>query len=183
MLGDDAAIVTVRGTLRETPHLKIVERDDQKTEHSLARVRVTELRRGEDWQPAAGEIVVTTPEPLPANFFAGQPVEMTGVIARPPSPLAEGLFDYRDYLATRGIYYQLKTGSTNDWQLRTPALTNPPLTDRFLSWSKEDARAGVAGGGRAAAIALGHDARLADGVHRRHQRTVPARRHDALVRH
>ena len=98
--------------------------------------RVTELCRGDDWQPAAGGILVTTPGPLPANFFSGQPVAVTGVLARPPSRLAEGLFDYRDYLATRGIYYQLKTGSTNDWQLRTPALTNPPLTDRFLSWSK-----------------------------------------------
>ena len=84
LLGNDAAIVTVRGTLLETPHIKIVERDDQETEHSLAQVRVTELRRGENWQPAAGEIIVTTPEPLPANFFAGQPVEITGVIARPP---------------------------------------------------------------------------------------------------
>jgi hypothetical protein len=102
--------------------VKIVERDDQETEHSLAQVRVTELRRGENWQPATGEIMVATPGTLPARFFAGQPVEITGVIARPPPPLAEGLFDYRDYLQTRGIYYQLKTGSTNDWQLRAPQL-------------------------------------------------------------
>ena len=33
LLGNDAAIVTVRGTLVETPHIKIVERDDQETEH------------------------------------------------------------------------------------------------------------------------------------------------------
>ena len=143
MLGDEAAIVTVRGTLQETPRIKIVERDDQKTEHSLARVRVTELRRGDDWQAAAGEIVVTTPEPLPANFFGGQPVEVTGVIARPPPPLAEGLFDYRNYLETRGIFYQLKTDSTNDWQLGTLALTNPPLTDRFLNWSKKTLALGL----------------------------------------
>jgi competence protein ComEC len=143
LLGNDAAIVTVRGTLLETPHIKIVERDDQETEHSLAQVRVTELRRGENWQPAAGEIVVATPSALPADFFAGQAVEVTGVIARPPTPLAEGLFDYRDYLQTRGIYYQLKTSSTNDWQLRTPSLTKPPLTDRFLNWSKKTLALGL----------------------------------------
>jgi competence protein ComEC len=143
LLGNETAMVTVRGTLVETPHVKIVERDGQATEHSLAQVRMTELCRGENRQPAAGEIMVATPGTLPANFFAGQPVAVTGVIARPPPPLAEGLFDYRDYLQTRGIYYQLKTGSTNDWQLSAPALANPPLTDRFLSWSKKTLALGL----------------------------------------
>ena len=143
LLGNEAALVTVRGTLVETPHVKIVEREDQEMEHSLAQVRIAELARGENWQPATGEIMVATPGTLPARFFAGQPVEITGVIARPPTPLAEGLFDYRNYLETRGIYYQLKTGSTNDWQLRAPALANPPLTDRFLNWSKQTLALGL----------------------------------------
>ncbi len=143
VLGNDAAIATVRGTLTETPHLKIVERDEQEVEHSLAKVRVTGLRRGENWQPATGDIIVTTPGPLPDNYLAGQPVEISGVIARPPPPLAEGLFDYRDYLQTRGIYYQLKTSSTNDWKLRGPILFKPPLTDRFLNWSKKTLALGL----------------------------------------
>jgi competence protein ComEC len=150
LLGDDTAIATVRGMLLATPHVKIIERDGQETERSLAQVTVADLRRGESWQPAAGEIVVTTPGTLPAQFFAGQPVEVTGIITRPPSPLAEGLFDYRTYLETRGIYYQLKADSTNDWQLcprgaelRVPPLTYPPLTDRFLSWSKRTLAVGL----------------------------------------
>ena len=143
LLGDEAAIVTVRGTLLESPHIKIVQRDSQETERSLARVRVAALRQGECWQPATGEILVTTPDKLPADFFAGQPVEVTGVLARPPSPLAEGLFDYRNYLETRGIYYDLKAGSTNDWQLRAPKLANPPLTDRFLGWSRNTLALGL----------------------------------------
>jgi len=143
LLGNDTAIATVRGTLLETPHIKIVERDNQEIEHSVAQVRVTQLRSVDDWQPALGEIVVATPGTLPASFFADQPVEITGVIARPPSPLAEGLFDYRNYLESRGIYYQLKTGSTNDWRLRAPVLTKPPLTDRFLGWSKQTLALGL----------------------------------------
>jgi ComEC/Rec2-related protein len=143
LLGNDAAITTVRGSLVETPHIKVIERDDQETEHSLAQVRVTGLLRGENWQPADGEIVVTTPGTLPANFFAGQPVEISGVIARSQPPLAEGLFDYRDYLQTRGIFYQLKTGSTNDWQLGASSLTRPPLTDRFLTWSRRTLALGL----------------------------------------
>jgi competence protein ComEC len=143
LLGNDAAIVTVRGTLIETPHLKIAERDGQETEHSLAKIQTAEIRRGENWQPASGTIIVATPNPLAENYFAGQPVEISGVIARPPPPLADGLFDYRDYLQTRGIYYQLKTSSTNDWKILEPRLNSPPLTDRFLSWSKKTLALGL----------------------------------------
>jgi len=84
LLGDTNAIAIVRGNLVETPHIKIIERDDQQTEHTLAQVRVTGLRRDDNWQPADGKIVVTTPGTLPGNFFAGQPVEISGVIALPP---------------------------------------------------------------------------------------------------
>jgi ComEC/Rec2-related protein len=136
VIGNADAIVTVRGILTESPHIKIAERNGEPTEHSLVQVQVSELRSAEAWRPAFGMIIVATPSALPDNFFAGQQVEISGVIARPPLPLAEGLFDYRDYLQTRGIYYELKTSSTNDWQLREHILTSPPLTDRFLSWSK-----------------------------------------------
>ncbi|MGA2281785.1 MAG: ComEC/Rec2 family competence protein, partial [Verrucomicrobiota bacterium] len=145
LLGDTNAIVTVRGTLIETPRWRITERDGQQTERSVAQVQITALRHDAGWQPAAGSVVVTTPGTLAASFFAGQPVEVTGVISQPASPLAEGLFDYHDYLQTRGIFYQLKTGSTNDWQLASPSLSHPPLTDRFLNWSQRTLALGLPG--------------------------------------
>ena len=143
LLGDTNALVTVRGILIETPHLRITERDDRQTERAVAQVQVTALRRHSGWQPACGVIVVTTPSATGNNYFAGQPVEISGVIGRPPPPLAEGLFDYRDYLQTRGIYYQLKTDSTNDWQLGAAPLLTPPLTDRFLGWSRRTLALGL----------------------------------------
>ena len=117
LLGDETAIVCVRGILRETPHLKISRRDNLPVEHTLAQIQVQALRRGTDWQTAAGTVMVMTPGTLDGRFFAGQPVEISGVMGRPPVPLAEGLFDYREYLATRGIFYQLKAAATNAWQL------------------------------------------------------------------
>ena len=143
LIGTNDAIVTLRGILDETPRLKIAGRDGEQTEHSLAQVRVSELRRGENWQPALGEIIVTTPSALTGNFFSGQPVEISGVVARPPLPLAEGLFNYRDYLQTRGAYYELKTSSINDWRLCEPISTTPPLTDRFLNWSQRSLAFGL----------------------------------------
>ena len=134
--GGSPAIVTVRGRLSETPSLRAFERDEQESFRTLAQARVTSLRHGTNWQPAFGQIVASTPGQLGKDFFVGQTVEITGVLAPPPTPLAEGLFDYRAYLARQGIYYQLKSGSTNDWRLLPPVQSRPPLSDRFLAWAK-----------------------------------------------
>ena len=143
LIGNVPALATVRGELAETPRLKIIERDGQENWRNVARVRVSEFRRTEDFAPATGDILVTTPGVPGTNFFAGQRVDIAGVIARPPPPLADGLFDFQNYLATRGIYYQLKTESTNDWILRAPIQPKPPLTDRFLGWSKNTLALGL----------------------------------------
>jgi competence protein ComEC len=143
LLGNEPALVTVRGELVETPRLKITVRDGQENWRGVARVRVSEIRRAEKFIPADGEILVTTPGVPGPEFFAGQPLEISGVILRPPPPPAEGLFDFQDYLATRGIYYQLKAGATNDWKLLPPVLAKPPLTDRFLGWAKRTLALGL----------------------------------------
>lgn len=143
LIGREAEIATVRGILIQTPQIKIAQRHGSETEHSLAQVRVSQIQIGDAWQPACGEIIVSTPGLPAAGFFAGQSVEISGVIAPPPPPLAEGLFDDRDYLRTRGIFYLLKTESTNDWQLREPILPKPPLTDRFLDWSRHTLALGL----------------------------------------
>jgi ComEC/Rec2-related protein len=135
LVGNDAEIASVRGTLERTPEIKISMRGIEETEHSLAQVQVSEMNSRSNWQPAVGEIMVLTPGVLPTNYFTGQHVEISGVILPPPPPLAEGLFDEREYLQTRGIYYELKTRSAADWQLRDPILPTPPLADRFLNWA------------------------------------------------
>src|SRR5690242_9198003 len=89
LMGGTDALVTVRGKLVETPHLRVSERDEPPRERSVAQVRVTAVQPDAGWQPATGEIVVTTPGILPTNFFAGQSVEISGVLGRPPGPVAE----------------------------------------------------------------------------------------------
>jgi competence protein ComEC len=145
VLGQEPALVTVRGTLAETPRLKIVGHDESEKWRSVARVRVREIRRADDFQPATGEILAVLPDVPGPDYFAGQPVELAGVIAPPGPPLAPGLFDFQAYLATRGIYYQLKTESTNDWKILGPRLSAPPLTDRFLNWSRQTLALGSPG--------------------------------------
>ena len=145
VLGNEPAIVSVRGRLDETPRQKISIRDEQEKWRSVARVRVNEIVRDEKTVPAAGEILAIVPGIPAPTLFAGQNVEITGVISRPPPALAEGLFDFQSYLATRGIYYQLATKNTNDWKILPPTSSRPPLTDRFLNWSKQTLALGLPG--------------------------------------
>jgi len=143
-LGTEPALVTLRGELLETPRLKILTLEGQENWRSLARIHTTAFSRaGGSFTPADGDVLAVTPGILGPAFFAGQTVELSGVIARPRPPLAAGLFDYQNYLATRGIYFQLKTQSTNDWMLRSSVTASPPLTDRFLDWSRHTLALGL----------------------------------------
>jgi competence protein ComEC len=142
LLGNTAAVVSVRGKLLETPRLRIFQSDSREAERTLAQVQVAALRRGTNWQPAFGQIAVTTPGTLPDNCFAGQTVEINGVMALPPLPLAEGLFNYRAYLQWQGIYYELKTDSANDWVVLSPG-KSPPLSDRFIAWARKTMTLGL----------------------------------------
>lgn len=141
--GDRPALVTVYGHLAETPRLRIAEFDDRESWHSVVRVHADEVQEDENRYPVSGDLIVNTPGILGDDYFAGQPVAVSGVIAPPPRPLAEGLFDYANYLAARGIFHELKTDSTNDWKILEPRLSGPPLTDRFLNWSKSTLAQGL----------------------------------------
>jgi len=134
--GKEPQLVTVRGRLCETPGYRIYVRDEEESVRSIAQVRVTHLlRRGAAWRAAYGQVLVVTPAMLPEEIFAGRVVEVTGVLALPPTPVAEGLFDYRAYLRRHGVYYQLAASGTNDWRLLDAGLSRP-LCDRFLQWAR-----------------------------------------------
>ena len=137
LFGNQPVRITLIGKLVATPRWKIGERRGQETWRSAARVAVEEIVNAEaPSTPVTGEILVTTPGILGPQFFAGQTVEVSGTLQHPPGALAEGLFDYRQYLEARGIYYELRVDSTNRWSLRPPYLTRPPITDKFLDWSR-----------------------------------------------
>ncbi|HEU5124008.1 MAG TPA: ComEC/Rec2 family competence protein [Verrucomicrobiae bacterium] len=127
--------VAIRGRLLKTPSERIYLHDDQETFRTLAELEVTTIRRNGIWNSAFGKIIVLTPGILPEQFFAGQEVEISGVIAPPREPLVEGLFDYRNYLRRQGIYFQLKAAASSEWTLLSTDST-PPLSDRFLAWAK-----------------------------------------------
>jgi ComEC/Rec2-related protein len=143
VMGTNAALVTIRGRLVETPSQRVFEQDDQESWRSLAQVEVTEMRRGSDREKVRGRVMTTTRGQVGAEFFLGQKVEITGVLMPPPLPVAEGLFDYRKFLERQGIYFQLKCDNTNAWAVVAPAITRPPLADRFLAWAQRTLALGL----------------------------------------
>ena len=142
LVGPEPVIATLRGTLTETPSVRVHERQGQEQARSLVPLQVTACATNGIWQPASGIIIVSTKGELPADFFAGREVEITGVITPPPRPVAPGLFDYRTYLARQGIYYQLKADSPRDWKT-VDADTNRPFADRFLGWAQQTLARGL----------------------------------------
>jgi len=141
-IGNMPVIATVRGTLTETPSVRVHERQGQELARTLVPLRVTAFATNDHWQPAAGNIVASTKGELPADIFAGRDVEITGVLTPPSAPIAPGLFDYRTYLARQGIHYQLKADSSRDWK-PIDANTNRPFADRFLGWAQRTLARGL----------------------------------------
>ena len=144
LLTDEPQQVIVRGKLAETPSQRVYVQDEQESWRTLARLNVTAFFRHNEtnWQAASGQIIITTSGNLPPEFFNGQEVEIAGILAPPPTPIADGLFDYRTYLKQQGIYFQLKSFSTNSWKLISTNKT-PPLSDRFLAWSQKTLARGL----------------------------------------
>lgn len=136
------AIVTVRGLVRDTPTLRVYEHDEKPSWRAQAQVELTAWRaEKQEFIPVIGRVVVTTPAPL-TNIFAGQLVEVTGVMALPNVAAAEGTFDYRAYLKQQGIYYQLKASSEDDWRI-IASPRNRPLADRFRDWARKTLAIGL----------------------------------------
>jgi competence protein ComEC len=137
VVGHQEALVEIRGLLRETPFHRVHKEKGVEVWNSMARIDAKEIRfAGGKWQPASGQVMAGTKGILPATLFAGQTVELNGVIHPPKGPVAEGLFDYGAYLEEQGIYYQLHAQTAADWQIiHSPA--RPPLADRFAAWGRK----------------------------------------------
>jgi competence protein ComEC len=142
ILRDGPELVTIRGALIETPSLRLYDQEGKVTWRTMARLDVTALRlKHRNWQPADGRIAVTTPGTL-TNFFSGQTFEVSGIASKPRIAVAEGTFDYREYLRQQEIYYQLHAPSEEDWKILS-APSAPPLTDRFRTWGRRALAVGL----------------------------------------
>jgi len=146
VIGTQPEIVSIRGTLTETPYHRVYEHGDEQSWRTLAQLEVSEVRlRNGDWQSAYGRVIASTPGVLPGEFYGGSRVEIEGVLREPRLPVAEGVFDYRAYLARQGIHYQLQIDSPGDWRLDQGVDSNAtrPIADRFGAWARAELARGL----------------------------------------
>ncbi|HUL51511.1 MAG TPA: ComEC/Rec2 family competence protein, partial [Candidatus Nitrosotalea sp.] len=145
LMGPDAAIVSVRGILIETPSERVLKHGSKEIRRTIAKLEISAFKTNAIWCPAFGQIAVTTRGLLPAGFFTGQTVEIDGVIHPPKPPVVPELFDYRAYLRRLGIHYQLDVESANDWRRIASGLgeDRPPLADRFRVWAQRTLEHGL----------------------------------------
>ncbi len=128
-------LVTLRGRLEEPPSLTVFERRGEEAWRTHATLRVESFSTGTNWAPAFGRVAVLAPGILGDDFFTGRSVEVFGVIQPPRRPLAEGLFDYREYLRWQGIHFLFQTKSTDDWRA-IGGEAKPPWSERFSRWAQ-----------------------------------------------
>src|SRR5204862_2537888 len=127
---DKETLVVIRGELLESPAVHQSHYGDKVRRNSAARFRVTEIELNKHWEPAEGRIATTARRDLGDRYFAGQNIEIIGVMKLPAIAQAPGLFDFRQYLYNQRIFYILQVDSTNDWKIISSPAT-PPLPEKF----------------------------------------------------
>jgi competence protein ComEC len=140
-LTPEPALVTVRGRIIQTPSLRDFYSGTNSIAYSHSVIEVSGVSRNKEWISASGKVASRTRGALTTDFVEHRQVEVTGVIEQPPNAHAPGLFDYRAYLHNQRIFFQLKSDSTNDWQLLT--FEPVPLTERFRRWAQHQLQRGL----------------------------------------
>lgn len=134
--GIDQRLVEVRGILLETPTDRVWVRGDKESWRFVARLDVSGLRTLDGpWEAATGILLVNTLGRVPNHLFGGQTVEVEGLLSAPPPAAANGLFDYRKYLARQNIYFILRPAGGAQWRCLRP-VRQRPFTDAFLAWAQ-----------------------------------------------
>ncbi|MDG1890815.1 MAG: ComEC/Rec2 family competence protein [Verrucomicrobiota bacterium] len=137
--------VTIEGKLLETPRPKIQSRNGIELESSLTTIKVHQISHGTRVIPASGIVLVKTWGVLPDTFYMGVPTTISGVLTRPPEPLADDLFDYGNHLRQRGIYQLLSAETPDAWAVNPNANYIPkrPWTDQFRAWAMKTMMRGL----------------------------------------
>lgn len=112
LLADRPQNVVARATITVEPVRMIYQRARGQQERDFFFARVSTLDRGNGWEMATGDIVVWLDQPPEDDQLRyGDRIELRGLLRQPAAPANPGLFDYRTYLARRGVFYEARIHS------------------------------------------------------------------------
>lgn len=164
-LKPDAQLLKIRGWVERVELREIDKQDGTTGFRTSSRVRVTGVqRKSESWQPGYGRMLATAGIDASKLLHTGQEVMIFGVCQSPPKAFAPGMFDYRKYLARRGIYFEIEFEGPADVDVVTDV--SLPMAHRFRNWAAGVIQRGLPKDdpavGALQAIALGQRTALTD---------------------
>ena len=153
-------------------HGTIVERPARRPGSVRVVLELSATRRGLDWQPASGRVLVTVAE-IAQPWRRGDGVEALLALRQPRNFGNPGEFDYRAHLTRRGIRVTAFAAADRDWT-RWPAAADSWRAG-LDAWRDHTALALAASldpptAALAAALLIGEDGALADPVRERYAR-------------
>lgn len=125
MQGQEARLAVVQGELLERPtayYRKVTNALGNVSQKEVWRVSLTlkQVRWNDSlsnsFVPISGTVRAFCPKWLKKDITAGSIVEVDGAICKPESAIIPGEFDYRQYLHTLGIDFELKTQGEENWK-------------------------------------------------------------------
>jgi ComEC/Rec2-related protein len=103
------ASVTVRGVVDSDPELRPPEEGVPGSRPlALFIFRATDLLTDHGWEPAEGRISMMLSGDPAAPFHYGERLEVNGLLDRPQGPRNPGEFDFKAWLARRGIFHSMR---------------------------------------------------------------------------
>ncbi len=108
----EPTLIQVRGTIVEEPSTPMRRKGDPllsmpRTDWTHCTIEVNELRREGEWTRASGNAVLRVEGKLD-GLHVGDEIESTGWIARPPTPMNPGEWDYASRLQDRRIRAEIR---------------------------------------------------------------------------
>jgi len=146
------------------------------------KLKLPVLELNETWQPAFGEIMVSTPGTPATNFFRGQSIEVSGVIAPPSPPLAEGLLIIGIICKRAGFITNSKCSPPMTGNCARQSCRTLPCPIDFLTWAKQTLALGLPVEDEPLRLLWAMTLGWRTAFQRRYQRPVPPGRNHAPFR-
>lgn len=142
---EEAAIVTVVGRVDSIPFEKNLNSNigtNSVITRFILNIELLQFRRSTTNISATGRVIAVVRGKLDESIGDGSKVKIFGVIKRPPSSKIYGLYNYREDLKNRKIFYVLDVYDASD-VVRIDSDQTISLREKFIKWTDKTLRYGL----------------------------------------